>query len=92
MIFTLQILTWFLLFDAVTSNHNIYDDDSMSYHPYAVLRRGKFAFISQSIIVFALLPFIVVFRCYCYTHLHCAKFCAKSSAKIENEFRYVILY
>ena len=44
MIFTLQILTWFLLFDAVTSNHDIYDDDSMSYHPYAVLRRGKFAF------------------------------------------------
>ena len=88
MIFTLQILPWFLLFDVVTSNHNIYDDDSMSYHPYAVLRRGKFASILKSIIVFALLPFIVVFRCYCYTYLPCAKF----SAKIENEFRYVILY
>ena len=44
MIFTLQILTWFLLVDAVTSNHDIYADDSMSYHPYGVLRRGKFRF------------------------------------------------
>ena len=88
MIFTLQILTWFLLFDVVTSNHNIYDDDSMSYHPYAVLRRGKFAFTLQSIMVFALFASIVVFRCYCYTNLHCAKL----SAKIEYEFRYFFLY